>query len=130
VTTSTLSLTAQISITLAGALVAIVATVWLRSRTLAALELALRSRERSEWAYAIAFWALAILLGVTYNAFGLIPLRANVPLTTGSTLTVLGLIWPPYMRDPTFTSTQRLVHRAASIAVGVSLLVLGTGHTG
>ena len=130
VTPGSLSLSAQIATTVFGAVLSILATIWLRARTLARLELVLKSRNRCEWFYALVFWALAVLLGVTYNAAALMPRRAAVGLTAGSTLLVLGVVWPPYMMEARLTSTQRLLQRATVVAVGAILLSLGIGHGG
>jgi hypothetical protein len=99
-------------------------------RTLASLESGLGSRERSEWAYVLTVWALVILLGIVYSALGLMPLRIGVGLSLGSALAVLGLLWPPYMRDPKFSTAQRLVQRVVVTFVGVILLMLAAGHAG
>src|SRR3989442_12526693 len=95
-----------------GGVFAVLVTSWLRTRTLARLEIVLKSRNRREWLYALAFWVVAILLGVSYNVLGLIPGRFGAGLTAGSTLVVLGVLWPPYMYEATFTPAQRLLHRA------------------
>ncbi|PYP19620.1 MAG: hypothetical protein DMD54_02115 [Gemmatimonadetes bacterium] len=129
-TTYFVSVGAAIAITIAGAVVDVVTTMWLRSRSLARLAITFGSHERAEWAYAITFWLLAVLLGLAYSALGLIPTRVDVALTGGSTLVILGLVWPPYMQDPGFTSTQRSVQRAVAIVIGVILLVIAAGHTG
>src|SRR2546426_7241037 len=84
-----------------GAVFAVLVTSWLRTRTLARLEIVLKSRNRREWLYALAFWVVAILLGVSYNVLGLIPGRFGTGLTAGSTLVVLGVLWPPYMYEAT-----------------------------
>ena len=43
---------------------------------------------------------------------------------------VLGLLWPPYMQDPKFSTAQRLVQRVVVTVVGVILLMLAAGHAG
>ena len=91
VTTESLSLSAQIATTAVGALLAVLATTWLRTHTLARLELVLKSRDRCEWIYAMVFWVLAVLLAITYRVLGLIPGRYAVGLTAGSTFVVLGV---------------------------------------
>jgi phosphate/sulfate permease len=127
--THSLSLGPAIGITIAGAIAAVVVTIWLRSRTLARFEAALGSHERAEWGYAITFWLLAILLGLAYNRLGLIQGGLDVALTSGSTLAVLGIVWPPYMRDSAFTSFQHSVQRAVAVVIGVILLLLAAGHS-
>jgi len=94
------------------------------------LEIVLKSRNRREWLYALAFWVVAILLGVSYNVLGLIPGRFGAGLTAGSTLVVLGVLWPPYMYEATFTPAQRLLQRAAVVTIGAILLSLAMGHRG
>jgi len=128
--TRSLSLSAQIATTAVGALLATLATMWFRIRTLARLELVLKSRNRAEWFYAITFWVLTVLLGVTYSALGLMPGRSALGLTAGSTLLVLGVLCPPYMKEPTFTPAQRLVQRAVVVTIGAILLSLAIGHHG
>jgi len=130
VTTHSLSLSAQVATTVVGALVAALATMWIRTRTLARLELVLKSRNRCEWFYALSFWVLAVLLGVTSGALGLMPARSAVGLTAGSTLAVVGVLWPPYMKEATFTPVQRLVQRAVVVTIGAILLSLAIGHSG
>ncbi len=127
VTTHSLSLPAQLATTLLGALFAVLATTSLRSRTMATLQLALKSRDRSEWFYVLVFWVVALSLGVIYNRLGLIPPRADVGLTAGSTLVVLGVLWPPYMQEAFFSQRQRLFQRVTVIAIGAILLSLAWG---
>ena len=127
VTTESLSLSAQIATTAVGALLAVLATTWLRTHTLARLELVLKSRDRCEWIYAMVFWVLAVLLAIIYRVLGLI---YAVGLTAGSTLVVLGVLWPPYMREARLSRAQRLVQRAVVVTVGAILLALIMGHRG
>ena len=127
VTTESLSLSAQIATTAVGALLAVLATTWLRTHTLARLELVLKSRDRCEWIYAMVFWVLAVLLAIIYRVLGLI---YAVGLTAGSTLVVLGVLWPPYMREARLSRAQRLVQRAVVVTVGAILLALVMGHRG
>jgi hypothetical protein len=128
--THSLPVSAVVGIAVAGAIVAVVGAWWLRSRTLASLERGLGSRERSEWAYVFTVWAFVILLGIVYNALGLIPLRIGIGLSLGSAFAILGLLWPPYMQDPKFGTAQRLVQRVVVTFVGVILLMLAAGHAG
>ena len=130
VTAESLSLSAQIATTAVGALLAVLATTWLRTHTLARLELVLKSRDRCEWIYAMVFWVLAVLLAIIYRVLGLIPGRYAVGLTAGSTLVVLGVLWPPYMREARLSRAQRLVQRAVVVTVGAILLALIMGHRG
>jgi hypothetical protein len=130
VTTHSLPVSAVVGIAVAGAIVAVVGAWWLRSRTLPSFERVLGSRERSERAYVLTVWALVILLGILYNALGLMPLPVGVGLSLGSALAVLGLLWPPYMQDPKFGTTQHLVQRVVVTFVGVILLILAAGHAG
>ena len=130
VTAESLSLSAQIATTAVGALLAVLATTWLRTHTLARLELVLKSRDRCEWIYAMVFWVLAVLLAITYRVLGLIPGRYAVGLTAGSTFVVLGVLWPPYMREARLSRAQRLVQRAVVVTVGAILLALIMGHRG
>jgi len=130
VTAESLSLSAQIATTAVGALLAVLATTWLRTHTLARLELVLKSRDRCEWIYAMVFWVLAVLLAIIYRVLGLIPGRYAVGLTAGSTLVVLGVLWPPYMREARLSRAQRLVQRAVVVTVGAILLALVMGHRG
>jgi len=130
VTAESLSLSAQIATTAVGALLAVLATTWLRTHTLARLELVLKSRDRCEWIYAMVFWVLAVLLAIAYRVLGLIPGRYAVGLTAGSTLVVLGVLWPPYMREARLSRAQRLVQRAVVVTVGAILLALIMGHRG
>ena len=125
-----LPVSAVVGIAVAGAIVAVVGAWWLRSRTLASFERGLGSRERSEWAYVLTVWALVILLGIVYSALGLMPLPIGVGLGFGSAFAVLGLLWPPYMQDPKFSTAQRLVQRVVVTVVGVILLMLAAGHAG
>jgi len=127
VTAESLSLSAQIATTAVGALLAVLATTWLRTHTLARLELVLKSRDRCEWIYAMVFWVLAVLLAIIYRVLGLI---YAVGLTAGSTLVVLGVLWPPYMREARLSRAQRLVQRAVVVTVGAILLALVMGHRG
>ena len=130
VTAESLSLSAQIATTAVGALLAVLATTWLRTHTLARLELVLKSRDRCEWIYAMVFCVLAVLLAIIYRVLGLIPGRYAVGLTAGSTLVVLGVLWPPYMREARLSRAQRLVQRAVVVTVGAILLALVMGHRG
>jgi len=130
VTAESLSLSAQIATTAVGALLAVLAPTWLRTHTLARLELVLKSRDRCEWIYAMVFWVLAVLLAIIYRVLGLIPGRYAVGLTAGSTLVVLGVLWPPYMREARLSRAQRLVQRAVVVTVGAILLALIMGHRG
>ncbi|PYP44745.1 MAG: hypothetical protein DMD50_13350 [Gemmatimonadetes bacterium] len=130
VTAESLSLSAQIATTAVGALLAVLATTWLRTHTLARLELVLKSRDRCEWIYAMVFCVLAVLLAIIYRVLGLIPGRYAVGLTAGSTLVVLGVLWPPYMREARLSRAQRLVQRAVVVTVGAILLALIMGHRG
>ena len=130
VTTESLSLSAQIATTAVGALLAVLATTWLRTHTLARLELVLKSRDRCEWIYAMVFWVLAVLLAITYRVLGLIPGRYAVGLTAGSTFVVLGVLWPQYMREARLSRAQRLVQRAIVVTVGAILLALIMVHRG
>ena len=130
VTTHSLSLPAQLATTLLGAFFAVLATTSLRSRTMAILQLALKSRDRSEWFYVLVLLVVALSLGVIYNRLGLIPLRADVGLTAGSTLVVLGVLWPPYMQKAFFSQRQRLFQRVTVIAIGAILLSLAWGQRG
>ncbi len=125
-----LPVSAVVGIAVAGAIVAVLGAWWLRSRTLASFERSLGSRERSEWAYVLTVWALVILLGIVYSAVGLMSLPIGVGLGSGSAVAVLGLLWPPYMQDPTFSTAQRLVQRVLVTVVGVILLMLAAGHAG
>ena len=130
VTAESLSLSAQIATTAVGALLAVLATTWLRTHTLARLELVLKSRDRCEWIYAMVFCVLAVLLAIIYRVLGLIPGRYAVGLTAGSTLVVLGVLWPPYMREARLLRAQRLVQRAVVVTVGAILLALIVVHRG
>ena len=130
VTAESLSLSAQIATTAVGALLAVLAPTWLRTHTLARLELVLKSRDRCEWIYAMVFWVLAVLLAITYRVLGLIPGRYAVGLTAGSTFVVLGVLWPPYMREARLSRAQRLVQRAVVVTVGAILLALIMVHRG
>jgi len=130
VTTHSLSLPAQIATTILGALFAVLATTWFRSRTIATVERALKSKDRSEWFYVLVFLVMALSLGVIYNRLGLIPLRADVGLTAGSTLIVLGVLWPPYMQEAFFSQRQRLFQRATVVVIGAILLSLALGQGG
>ncbi len=119
-----------LGIAIVGALLVVMATMWLRSSTLERFERVLGSRERSEWAYVAIVWVLAILLGIVHSAFVQIPLRISEGLSLGATFAILGLVWPPYMRDPAFSTGQRLVQRVVVTLVGVILLILAAGHAG
>ena len=114
----------------AGALLTVLSTSWLRSRALASIERVPNSRQRPDWAYAAALWAMALLLSFAYYAVGLMPLRLSVPLTMALTLGILGLIWPPYMHDARFTPAQRLVQRLVVIVVSGILISIAAGHFG
>ena len=130
VTPHPLPVSAVVGIAVAGAIVAVVGAWWLRSRTLASFERRLGSRERSEWAYVLTVWALVSLLVIVYSAVGLMSLPIGVGLGFGSAVAVLGLLWPPYIQDPQFSTAQRLVQRVLVTVVGVILLMLAAGHAG
>ena len=117
-----------LSVVTAGALLTVLSTSWFRSRALANVERAADMRERSDWVYVAAIWAIALLLGFVYYAVGLMPLRLSIPLTGASTLGVLGLMWPPYMHDPRFTATQRFVQRVVVIVISAILISLAVAH--
>ena len=127
-TTHSLAVPAQIILTALGAFLAVTATTWVRSRTVTTLNRVLRSRELAEWAYAVPFWGVTFLLGVAYNVLGLIPPSEVVGLTFGSTMTVLGVLWPPYMQAFGYSPSYRSGARVVAIAVGVMLLIFSASR--
>jgi hypothetical protein len=128
--TQPLSIGPAIGVGLVGAAASVMATIWLRARTLAGFERALGSRQRSEWAYFLLAWLIAAIIGVGYAALGLIPARLDIGITAGATLVALGVVWPPYMQDPAFTRIQLLIQRGMAIVIGVILLALATDYHG
>ena len=118
----------MLGVVAAGALLTVLGTSWLRSRTLARVEHAPDSRARPDWVYTAALWAMTLLLSLAYYAAGLMPLRLSIPLTGASTLGILGLIWPPYMREHRFTAVQQLVQRIVVVVLSAILISLAAGH--
>ena len=122
------SFASVLGVVAAGALFTVLGTSWLRSRALASVENAPDSRARPDWVYIAALWAMSLLLSFAYYAVGLMSLRLSIPLTGASTLGILGLIWPPYLRESRFTAVQQLVQRIVVIVISAILISLAAGH--